>query len=38
MEFWLDCEHFKDLIEDLDDTKQWEIVSMLFRYETNVNR
>ncbi|XP_025105265.1 regulator of G-protein signaling 22-like isoform X4 [Pomacea canaliculata] len=31
MEFWLDCEHFKDLIEDLDDTKQWEIVSMLFR-------
>nr|KAG5695957.1 hypothetical protein BaRGS_017538 [Batillaria attramentaria] len=31
LDFWLDCENFKDMMEDFDDNKQREIASMLYR-------
>ncbi|KAL8598265.1 hypothetical protein ACOMHN_035215 [Nucella lapillus] len=31
LDFWLDCEDFKDMMEDFDDHKQREIATMLFR-------
>ncbi|XP_076463584.1 LOW QUALITY PROTEIN: uncharacterized protein LOC143295827 [Babylonia areolata] len=31
LDFWLDCENFKDTMEDFDELKQGEIASMLYR-------
>lgn len=31
LDFWLDCENFKDTMEDFDENKQREIASMLYR-------
>jgi hypothetical protein len=34
LDFWLDCENFKDTMEDFDENKQRDIASMLYRFAT----